>query len=101
VWVDDMVVFDGWLVIGCFSTWVAGILVCWSKNSLLFGLMVAVGFALDVAAAMGLTFYGYEFEDLCLILCTCDCFEGFPTWVACMGVLEKEWVLLLMLQRGV
>ena len=36
--------------------------------------------------------YGYEFEDLCLILCTCDGFEGFLAWVAGMGVLEQESV---------
>jgi hypothetical protein len=36
--------------------------------------------------------YGYEFADLCLILCTCDGFEGFPVWVVGMGVLEQEFV---------
>ncbi len=33
--------------------------------------------------------YGYEFEDLCLILCTCDVFEGFPAWV-CWS--KNPWV---------
>ena len=45
MWVDDMVVFDGW-------RWVLFDVGCWHEcvGARIRGLMVAVGFALDVAA---------------------------------------------------
>jgi hypothetical protein len=72
-----------------------GILLYFSHDLSLTCYEISIGISIGkfslVAADLRLI-YGNEFEDLCLILCTCDGFEGFLAWVAGMGVLEQESV---------
>jgi hypothetical protein len=88
VWVDDMVVFDGW-------HWVLFDVGCWHEcvGARIRGLMVAVGFALDVAAVGFSLFYGLVFFFFTL-------FKRWVYWI-CWDTrslsfffffIEKKWI---------